>query len=68
MVDHSGDEPDARSLGDASGNLHGPHSMKKQKTKSPASKPVPDKPNPKHKADFDGLLDMAITPPKQPRS
>jgi hypothetical protein len=41
---------------------------KQQKTKSPQPKPVPDKPNPKHKEDFDGLLDMAITPPKKPRT
>lgn len=43
---------------------------KKQKAKLPDDKPkpVPDKPNPLHKEDFDGLLDMAITPPKKPRS
>jgi hypothetical protein len=32
------------------------------KTRKPA-----DAPNPRHKQDFNGLLDMAVTPPKQGR-
>lgn len=34
MVDCSGVEPDARILGDASGNLHSPHFFYEQETKN----------------------------------
>ena len=41
-------------------------------TKKPKTQPLPKPPpapvpNPAHKQDFDGLLDMAIAPPKKPR-
>jgi len=43
--------------------------MKKKSKAQQTPKPQPaPAPNPAHKQDFDGLLDMAIAPPKKPRS
>ena len=67
-VSDAGVEPDVRGLGDTSGNLHSPHFFMNKKPKPPTPSPAPDKPNPLHKSDFDGLVDMAIKPPKKPRS